>query len=617
MSEVDARALTEELLARVSALRDEQRAAAARFEDDLAALHPSYRESGANLLRYLAMRRHDLRALQKGLASLGLSSLGRAESHALASVESVLRALHGLAGRPWPGPAPDRLVEAFHRGKQLLEDHTADLLGPRPADRFVRIMVTLPTEAADDPALVRGLVAAGMDCARVNCAHDDLTAWTRMVTNVRAAAAEAGVVCRILMDLAGPKLRTGALLPGPCVVKLRPDRDARGTVLRPARVWLTPVERPEPTPDAARAALLLPEAWLARLGPGDELRLRDVREKRRALRVEARVGASAWASADETCYLVPGLVLKARGGEAELGPLPPAEASLLLRPGDRLVLTRDPTPGRAAGPEGPARVPCTLPEVFDMVRPGERVWLDDGRLGGVLEAVTAEALTVRLDAVPPEGARLGADKGINLPDSQIPLRGLTDKDRRDLEAAAGLADLVGLSFVNAPEDVADLQRELARLGSRAGIVLKVETRSGFTRLPHLLLRALRSHPVGVMIARGDLAVECGFERLAEVQEEILCLCEAAQVPVVWATQVLESLARTGHPTRAEVTDAAMSTRAECVMLNKGPFILEAVRTLADVIRRMQAHQSKRTPKLRALRLADFLDGARPAAAAPA
>ena len=82
-----------------------------------------------------------------------------------------------------------------------------------------------------------------------------------------------------------------------------------------------------------------------------------------------------------------------------------------------------------------------------------------------------------------------------------------------------------------------------------------------------------------MIARGDLAVEVGFERLAEVQEEILWLCEAAHVPVIWATQVLESVAQTGQPSRAEVTDAAMAERAECVMLNKGPHIGEAVRAL--------------------------------------
>src|SRR5436853_963876 len=102
---------------------------------------------------------------------------------------------------------------------------------------------------------------------------------------------------------------------------------------------------------------------------------------------------------------------------------------------------------------------------------------------------------------------------------------------------------------------------------------------------------MRSYPAGVMIARGDLAVECGWDRLAEVQEEILWLCEAAHLPVVWATQVLETLAKTGLPSRAEITDAAMAQRAECVMLNKGPHVEEAIRTLADILERMQAHQS--------------------------
>jgi pyruvate kinase len=107
-----------------------------------------------------------------------------------------------------------------------------------------------------------------------------------------------------------------------------------------------------------------------------------------------------------------------------------------------------------------------------------------------------------------------------------------------------------------------------------------------------------------MIARGDLAVECGYERLAEVQEEILWICEAAHLPVVWATQVLENLARTGRPSRAEVTDAAMGVRAECVMLNKGPHVVEAVRALDDILKRMQAHQSKKRTLLRPLHVAE-------------
>jgi pyruvate kinase len=188
-----------------------------------------------------------------------------------------------------------------------------------------------------------------------------------------------------------------------------------------------------------------------------------------------------------------------------------------------------------------------------------------------------------------------------LPDTELHLAGLTPKDLVDLEFARSEADLVGLSFVRSPDDVSSLARELeSQSGRRPGIVLKIETRQAFERLPRLLLTGMRAPPLGVMVARGDLAVEMGFERLAEVQEEILWLCEAAHVPVIWATQVLESLAKTGIPSRAEVTDAAMSVRAECVMLNKGPHIDRAVHFLDNVLLRMKDHHQKKRSMLRRL-----------------
>jgi pyruvate kinase len=103
-----------------------------------------------------------------------------------------------------------------------------------------------------------------------------------------------------------------------------------------------------------------------------------------------------------------------------------------------------------------------------------------------------------------------------------------------------------------------------------------------------------------MVARGDLAVEYGFERLAEVQEEMLCLCASGHLPVIWATQVLDQMARSGQPSRAEVTDAAMAGRAECVMLNKGPHIVEGVGALDDILRRKASHQRKKEALLRRL-----------------
>ncbi len=180
---------------------------------------------------------------------------------------------------------------------------------------------------------------------------------------------------------------------------------------------------------------------------------------------------------------------------------------------------------------------------------------------------------------------------------------LTEEDKRALEFVAKHANAVSLSFVRDPEDLRALHEEIDRLGrSDLGVVLKIETRRGFEQLPRLLLEGLRRPLLAVMIARGDLAVEVGFERLAELQEEILWLCEASHVPTIWATQVLDTLARTGVPSRAEVTDAANSVRAECVMLNKGPFVDEAVKVLADILRRMEAHHYKKRSLFRKLQV---------------
>ena len=196
--------------------------------------------------------------------------------------------------------------------------------------------------------------------------------------------------------------------------------------------------------------------------------------------------------------------------------------------------------------------------------------------------------------------RLHRESDLNLP-------ALTVKDLEDLTFVARHGDVVELSFANCSEDVASLQNNLARLGGRSpAIVLKIETRKGFNNLPSMLLTAMQSLRCGVMIARGDLAVECGIERLSEVQEEILWICEAAHVPVIWATQVLETLAKKGMPSRTENTDAAMGDRAECVMLNKGPHLLRAVGVLDEILRRMQDNQSKKRATLRELRLTHSL-----------
>ena len=594
--------------------RLEQRFAAALRDAD-----PAFQQSARNLVHYLALRRHDIRPLQERLAVLGLSSLGRTESHVMAAIDAVLEILERLSGGRAP-VAPGRSRLSLAEGNALLAEHTEALLGPRPPARGVRIMVTMPSEAARDYDLVRQLLAHGMDCMRINCAHDDAAAWRRMVVHLQRARRELGRDCRVLMDLAGPKLRTGAIDPSSQTLRWRPRRDDRGAVTSPARIWLTALERPQAAPGACDGALHLPAAWLRRVRPRCRLTFTDLRGKTRSLRLAEAATGGRWATTTQTAYLQEGHPLRLVGAASTTGPRPPCTEAiaraaspdqhfLTLRPGDALLLTRAPLPGhpaildRRGRVREPAAISCTLPQVFGDVRPRERIWFDDGKIGGVVEEVTADGLRVRITTARRDGEKLRADKGINLPDTRLRTPALTEKDLVDLDFVVRHADLVGLSFVRTPGDVRELQTQLDRRGAtRLGIVLKIETRTGFDQLPTLLLAAMRSRRVGVMIARGDLAVECGYERLAEVQEEMLWFCEAAHVPVIWATQVLESLAKKGVPSRAEITDAAMSERAECVMLNKGAHLVEAMRVLQDILQRMEAHQSKKSARLRRLNL---------------
>ena len=204
---------------------------------------PSDQEASArNLLHYMALRSHDLRHVQPLLAAHGLSSLGRTESHVRQGLEAVLKALHALEGVPWPKADPEPLTEDV--GEALLWAHTDALFGPAPDGRTVRIMVTMPGEAGTDYLLVRDLVAAGMDCMRINCAHDDAAVWERMVEHLRRANHEVQRACRLSMDIGGPKLRTGALVSGPSVLKIKPRRDALGLVQMPALVALVAASKP-------------------------------------------------------------------------------------------------------------------------------------------------------------------------------------------------------------------------------------------------------------------------------------------------------------------------------------------------------------------------------------
>jgi pyruvate kinase len=580
---------------------------------ELEKVRPQYRDSARNLIHYLALRQVDLRALQEQLAWLGLSSLGRSESHVLANLDKVLGLLHRLTNQPWQDKSAQEPAGSVS-SRELLKKHTFKLLGQAPANRPVRIMVTLATEAATDVNLVQELVDAGMDIARINCAHDSAADWQRMAANVRQAAKAAQRPVKLLMDLGGPKIRTGPVADRPPVLKLKPGKDELGRVFRPARLHLRPMGSTEQVPDVD-ASVGVWEVWLARLKAGTSIHFTDARGAKRHLLVVRNNEKGAIAESLQTAYLTPETVLTlgGTGGKKKHATLVcqinSAPGALRLHTGDTLRLTKEGL-GQTAGLEDDAdelrpdtaHVAVTLPQVIDQVKVGERIWFDDGRIGGVIRHKADTWLDIEITQARPEGEKLTGDKGINLPDSQLNLPALSDQDVEDLTTVATEADMVGLSFVQKPADIALLREHLQRLGREdMGIVLKIETLQGFENLPELMLSAMTSSLAGVMIARGDLAVECGYERLAEVQEEILWCAEAAHMPVIWATQVLEFMARTGMPSRAEISDAGLGVRAECVMLNKGPYITQAIRTLDDILKRMGGHQAKKRPLLRALK----------------
>lgn len=562
-------------------------------------VHPHYRLSAANLLHYQVLRRYDLRDLQKKLGNMGLSRLAKAQTHVMNSLLVTKSILESLLLKEPLELDQDEL--SFKVSNRLLKANVKSLLGKKSEDRRTRIMVTLPSEAAENYDLVFRLMEKGMNCARINCAHDDAGAWGKMINHVRKASKELGRKCKIAMDLAGPKIRTGALETGPRIRKLLPLKDEYGRINHPLQVWIGPAPKEDlpHVPVSARHLSQIPDSG--------KLHFIDTRSKKRRFRILEKQAGGVLADLNATAYIETGTLLfpdkKFQAALLPVAEMPPLEPPILLFPGDRLRIDKAPVPGQPALREEngelieQAHISCTAPQVFDMVKTGERILFDDGKITGRILKITDEAMQVEILHTAEGGAKLRADKGINFPESALTISGLTDKDHKDLEFVAEYADAVNFSFVNRVEDVQELLNRLDELGARnkLGIILKIETQSAYNNLSDILLEAMQVYPIGVMIARGDLAIETGWKNIGRVQEEILSLCQAAHITDIWATQVLENLAKKGIPSRAEITDAVMSQRADCVMLNKGPYIIEALKLLDIILKDMDPYREKNAP----------------------
>lgn len=577
-----------------------------KYDAQIKNVHPNYSKSAKNLIHYLALRSFNVDEFQSKLSEIGLPNSGGSELsilHNLLNFKTIVNSLLKIEE-----PINTELFLTNKEAKKLLKTNSKVLFGLKKNNRKTSIMVTQPTIAAKNKEFTTALLNLGMNCARVNCAHDNEEVWKEIITNIK----EVEDSCKIMMDLGGPKLRTGKMKPGHKVVHIKPQRNTLGQVTVPAKIWLAPYGTLPPNGEQTDAIIPVNKKWLQKTKKDSFLIFKDSRDKKCKINIDAIEGHGRWASCSDSAFVTTGTLLnvfiekKSSSEIHSVHEILPLEEVIFLFEGDLLRIDKEPILGepKSFNDDGTlkemAHISCTLPQIFDYLQLNELIYFDDGKIEGFIKDIKSDCLIIEITSTKKNGGKLKADKGINLPHSNLKINGLTKKDKVDLKFVAKHADTVNFSFVNNKQDVEDLLIEFKKLNAHLGIILKIETQESFKNLPSILLKAMENYPVGVMIARGDLAIETGWKNFAIIQEEIMQLCEAAHLPDIWATQVLENLAKKGIPTRAEITDAAMAQRAECVMLNKGPYIEKAVKMLDKILRRMEKIQKKKRtilPKL--------------------
>lgn len=472
---------------------------------------------------------------------------------------------------------------------------------------------------------------------------------------------------RIISDLAGQKLRTGENAPETGVLAVGPKRDERGTRLDPGsatRVQFSFVSERSALGDAMRphvvglrmneaqrqavAAALeaseaaprtpgAPSGLVLELGEADSVgrgpRGFQVDHVLRGADGREIVGVEG--AFVEKSYLSEGAALTVttagRGGRSsvlELGrvaALPERPGAVEVRDGETLVIKADADfQGRPAAGNEPAAIGTQFPEALRFVAVDHRVLIDDGKISAVVTEVrrgpggeVTEIVTRVGRSNAGAGAavyKIGAEKGMNFPDTKVDIPALSDMDREALPFVLKYVDGVAYSFVQSAKDVADLVAAMKKTAvdqglatketvdeflKGRGICAKIETPLAMANLEQIML-AIKGFGFApsAMIARGDLAVELGFDRIAEAQTELVRRLHAMGFPVIFATQVMEGMAKTGLDySRSDRTDLhfGVEAGADSVMLNKGPGIPDVVKATADLGERLRGELPSSPP----------------------
>lgn len=561
--------------------------------------HPHYK-SLLNLKQYLALRSKDRTKVQEKLFLLSLSSLGRSYAHVAGSVETLYEQLNSsLYGH---STTPQDINSLPHLNIQeaieLASKNSTRMFGGKVSSKLSKqttaIMVTLPSNAADDDGkLIYELAHAGVNAFRINTAHDDALTWKGMadvIAKINIPREENNKI-KIFVDLGGPKIRTGSIRKLEIPVVMGSNKVQKELLIYHSKEINTVAETTdEVTQKKEPAHIVINNKFFKRLKEGTVFRVVDVNEKKVLITVSQINGTYAKAYIDKKVYLDKSSRLYKKKHEGFILNIEMQVEPIRLFKGDILNITEEDIPGHAAIYDDKtnsvdyALISCSFNGIAEHIDIGEKIYIDDGKIGLVVIEKKDKLITCKVILAKGNGTVLKEEKGINFPDSHVKTAALTDTDRINALSVMDFVDTLSLSFCQTAEDVRDLQN-LLRENNRTdiGIVTKIETKQAVVNMPEILEELLNWEKSGVMIARGDLAIEVGFQNMAHIQEALLDICDAAHMPVIWATQVLESQMKTNLPSRAEITDAAMSGRADCVMLNKGAFATDTIGVLIHIL----------------------------------
>ncbi len=544
-------------------------------------------ESLHNLKAYLNLRSKNIVDLQNRLASIGLSSLGRAQSCIVSSINQDIEMLLKILNKEESMPIDHSL--SCDAAKDIMLKN-AEIFGIYDKEFETKVMVTLPSEAADSPELISNLILGGTSVLRINTAHDDPLAWQRMAAHIKNENEIHKADTKIYVDLAGPKNRTGQIIKVFLPFTIGSKREPKRVKLLPKSLEGFKTQKASKGKDAIQqnASLVIDDSLYELCFNSKEIFVDDIgRRKKHVCELRHENGA-IYLLADkkitifeETKLWIDQLISNLHNFELE-----PQEIRLFQE--DKFILSKINIQGNAnfkynnkvfAG-----IIECSNKEIFPYVKIGDPIYIDDGKIGCLVEEINEIGLICNVFLAKKKGTVLKEAKGVNFPNTDLAISAITASDEENLKIIMEFADIIGLSFAQSKNDIQKIQALLFDNNKKhIAIAPKIETKTALRNLPEILEQLIRWDRFALMIARGDLAIEVGFDNLPYIQEEIFGICEAAHVPVIYATQILEGQMKNNLPSRSEVTDAALAQRADCVMLNKGPYVLDALTTIQHIL----------------------------------